>query len=88
MLRGLSSPPVNVVAVDRYIDYRVAKYTTDGVVDDSRFSVETLSRYVAELQGYLDLIDTLKDAVMVVSRLVDCTLGAYENVVPNKYIYL
>lgn len=76
MLRGLQTPPPTVVSVARQIDYSVAYYTTDGVVDEDKFSVDILARYVAELQSYEGLTEYISKAVMGVRK--NCT-GVFVN---------
>lgn len=69
VLGGVTPPPPSTVSVARHVDFDVAHYTTDGIVDDSNFSLETLTRYIEELQSYERVIDHLKEAFLVVCIL-------------------
>jgi hypothetical protein len=66
MISGIMPPSEIVVSVPRKIDYDVADYTVDGLVDDKRFSLNTLTRYVEELESYLLLLDSITEAAFVV----------------------
>jgi C2 domain len=66
VLGGVTPPPPSTVSVARHVDFNVAHYTTDGIIDDSNFSLETLTRYIEELQSYERVIEPLKEAFLVV----------------------
>jgi hypothetical protein len=73
ILSGITPPPPSTVSVARHVDFKVAHYTTDGIIDDSNFSLDTLTRYIEELQSYEKLADYVKEAFLVVSvRIEDC----------------
>jgi hypothetical protein len=67
MICGMMPPPAMTVSVARQIDYEVAHYTTDGIVDETKFSLTTLTRFIEELQSYEVIIEQMKEAMMVVS---------------------
>jgi hypothetical protein len=69
VLAGVSPPPPSTVSVARHVDFNVAHYTTDGIIDDSNFSLDTLTRYIEELQSHQRVVDHLKDAFLVVRCL-------------------
>ena len=64
LLAGMKPPPESVVSVARKIDYRTGHYTVQGVSDDLKFSISTLTGYVAELQSCKPAIHLLKYAFM------------------------
>ena len=66
ILGGVNPPPPSTVSVSRQIDFNVAHYTTDGIVDDRAFSLDTLSRYVEELQSYQSVLEYINDAFLVI----------------------
>lgn len=66
LIGGMMPPPPSTVSVARRIDLDVARYTTDGLVDEDRFSLDTLARSVEELQSYLEIVEVVKEAAMVV----------------------
>ena len=74
VLSGVTPPPPSTVSVARHTDFKVAHYTTDGIVDDSAFSLDTLTRYIEELQSYERVVDHVKEAFLVVSYLSACNL--------------
>ena len=63
---GVTPPPPSTVSVSRQIDFAVAHYTTDGIIDDRAFSLDTLSRYVEELQTYQGIIEYINEAFLVI----------------------
>lgn len=65
-MAGVTPPPTSTVSVSRQIDFAVAHYTTDGIVDDRAFSLDTLSRYIEELQTYQNVIEYINEAFLVV----------------------
>ena len=64
LLAGMGPPPESVVSVARKIDYRTGIYTVQGVHDDLKFSLSTITGYIEELQSYEPVIVVLKDALM------------------------
>ena len=68
LLAGMKPPSESVVSVARKIDYRTGLYTVQGVHDDLKFSVATLTGYVEEMQSCIPVIYLLKDALMNVRR--------------------
>ena len=66
MLTGLSPPEESMVCVSRKIDYDVANYVADGAVDDTKFSLDTITRYLDELYTYDIIVDYINKAVMTV----------------------
>jgi hypothetical protein len=69
IMSGVTPPPPSTVSVSRRIDFDVAHYTTDGIIDDSKFSIDTLSRYAEELQKYQNIVQYLIDASYVVREI-------------------
>jgi len=69
MLSALSPPQNNVVALRRKSQWAVAHYTAHGSVDNDKFSIATMTRYIEELEGYIDLWDTIRSALWHVSDL-------------------
>jgi hypothetical protein len=63
---GVTPPPPSTVSVPRQIDFAVAHYTTDGIIDDSKFSLDTISRYIEELQTYQNILEYINEAFLVV----------------------
>jgi hypothetical protein len=63
---GITPPPPSTVSVSRRIDFDVAHYTTDGIIDDRAFSLDTLTRYIEELQSYETIIEYIREAFFVV----------------------
>ncbi len=66
ILGGVNPPPPSTVSVSRRIDFNVAHYTTDGIIDDRAFSLDTLSRYVEELQTYQSIVEYVNEAFLVI----------------------
>lgn len=67
LLKSLTFPTENIVAVPRKIDYDVANYAADGAVDDSAFSIATLTGYIDELVAVSDpVVERITDALMTV----------------------
>ena len=69
ILGGITPPPPSTVSVARSIDFNVAHYTTDGIVDDSNFSLDTITRYIEELQSYEIIIEQCKQAFLTVRAM-------------------
>lgn len=67
LLAALSPPKNNVIALRSKSHWSVAHYTTEGAIDDEAFSIATMTRYLAELQEYLNLIEVIKGALLFVS---------------------
>uniref|UniRef100_A0A7S3P546 C2 domain-containing protein n=1 Tax=Amphora coffeiformis TaxID=265554 RepID=A0A7S3P546_9STRA len=63
LLTALSPPKNNVVAMRKKSQWSVAQYTAHGAVDNEKFSIGTMTRYIEELEGYLDLLETLRNAL-------------------------
>ena len=66
ILTGLSPPEQSLVSVSRKIDYDVANYVADGAVDDTKFSLDTITRYLDELYTYDIVVDYINKAIMTV----------------------
>ena len=66
IMGGVTPPPPSTVSVSRHIDFAVAHYTTDGIIDDSKFSLDTLSRYIEELQTYQSILEYMTEAFLVI----------------------
>lgn len=66
IMGGVTPPPPSTVSVSRHIDFAVAHYTTDGIIDDRKFSLDTLSRYVEELQTYQSILEYINEAFLVI----------------------
>lgn len=66
MMLGMFPPPPATVSVSRRIDFELAHYTTDGIVDDQKYSLSTMARYIEELESYLEITEYLKEAAMAV----------------------
>lgn len=70
LIRGMLPPPQTTVSVARSVDYEVAHYTTDGLVDEDKFSLNTLTRYIEEVQTLSDvMLQQMRKAAMSVSFL-------------------
>lgn len=67
LLTALMPPQKNVIALRNKSEWAVAHYTAHGSVDDEKFSIGTMTRYIEELQGYLDLLEVVKRALIFVS---------------------
>ena len=67
LLAALSPPKKNVIALRDKSEWEVAHFTTNGPIDDDTFSIGTMTRYIAELQGYVILVDIVKSALLFVS---------------------
>lgn len=68
LLSALSPPKNNVIALRKKSEWSVAHYTVEGAVDDDKFSISTMTRYLEELEAYLTLLDDIKNALWHVSH--------------------
>lgn len=66
MIESMNPPAADLVAVDRKVDFDVSNYTADGIVDDLEFSLNTILGYVDELLAYLNVMDDVVEALMMV----------------------
>lgn len=67
MIRGIFPPHQTTVSVARRIDYDIAHFTTDGIVDDEKYSLTTLTRHLSELESYTEIVGRVTAAMMTVS---------------------
>lgn len=67
LLAALMPPQKNVIALRNKSEWAVAHYAAHGSVDDEQFSIGTMTRYMEELQGYLDLLEVVNGALLFVS---------------------
>jgi 1-deoxy-D-xylulose 5-phosphate reductoisomerase len=71
LFRGMLPPSPSTVSVARQIDYEMAHYTTDGLVDDDKFSITTMTRYIEEVEELAGaILDKVKEAAMSVSSIL------------------
>lgn len=65
MLAALKPPSPSFVSCPRKIDWKVARYTVEGVHDDTKYSINSFARYIAELQGYRAAILAFLEEVLM-----------------------
>jgi hypothetical protein len=69
MIRGIQPPTPATVSVARGIDFDIAHFTTSGIVDDEKYSLDTLTRHITELESYASIVDHISAGLMEVSTL-------------------
>lgn len=66
MISALMPQETSYVSVARRIDFDVAHYTADGVIDERDFSMTLFTKYIEELQSYEVLLDYFSEAAFAV----------------------
>jgi len=64
ILTQVKPPPSIYVNVKKKRDFRVVRYTCTGMYDMEKFSIETITQYVEELESYKHLAYYVEDALM------------------------
>jgi len=67
LFTALMPPQKNVISLRNKSEWAVAYCTAHGSIDDEKFSIGTMTKYIEELQGYLDLLEVVKRALLFVS---------------------
>ena len=65
LLTALRPPPPVLVSCPRRIYWEAARYTVDGVYDDTAYSINSFARYIAELQNYDRVVPYIEEILIV-----------------------
>lgn len=66
MLTALKPPAPSFVSCPRKMHWEVARYTVEGVHDDTKYSMNIFARYITELQSYEKAVPYIEEALMTV----------------------